>query len=1475
MLERTAAGLESCNLQRLVATRSPRSGRRLHLAFWQHGAAALELFGQSTVPRRFANSAVLSPSPSSFRHSSLPGLLGRRHLVLSDAQSVASSRRRYFSSNNGPAARASRTPVRRKKKSGEGNTATKKDVVSAVESRTATGPPSLNPSTASPAAVLGGQKEASGDETSAPTSPAVGPTSIFSVSGDAATRRQAVDGGASDADHTATLSGPRDKASETPAIGEAAVGDASQGDDAKQGPTRKASKTRSRKSSRSRAAESTAKDAAGNGDGVKTVGRITKATKNKKSKTPAAEEAGVKDTARTSPPTDISIPETSEAKASEVPKEQNSGASDAASATRQNSAADAPILVLETVEKEEADAGNTAPDSGIKLSQSFAIPRQEADELPNVEPAVGATESENLTSGDADAANKAPDPKIGLSQSLAIPQVEADELANTEPASSIGLSKTCATEEADSGDESPTVEMETLPVDTEMANGDSMDSSKTAAMRETSDSYDTTSHPIQVAGETDDTAGLPSRRTDPDGSNEVQVSPEQGAKSSPNQLQADSELVLVKAGDLVAAENDDKDGLAQKGRVGGVEQKIAHSIRNQDWPMLLKLWKDYFMLHDANAAADGCPWPESEDIPDLAEPYLLFERYLETQVADEIRTINVDALLALRRKLAETSLNQACAPLLATVILEVWGDVDLYERYIFLMLDRWALRRETRNGLTRLNDIYKAYRLLPDAKPSPALLHAMFPFCAPRTGPSNVPMVENLYRDWHKTWGGFDEQAFRDFLDFYAEEGDIAAVRYIWARYVNRFPEALKLPGTFRSLVMAYAQRGVPEKAEREVRLMTERYNVQPDTELWNAVLRSYMRVENSEVMHHCMDLINAAGGPNSTSYAIFLSLTAKRGDLEAAISLYNQSQQRGIPVTAEMMRGLVLAYCHNDRLLAAERICGELSQRGLADSEVWNQVIKFNGIKGRLDKCQELLRIMDSFGIEWNDHTYLELLSAMVKVRQLLPAWTFLKKAIDQKLFVVRDEHFEIIMSGAGRNKIFDLVGSIASQMLRTRPGPLSFNALALLAEASFAKAPTSQRTLEICQQLVPALQALVPKEESLKELGSEPPKGQVGSIKELKRRTVHAERAVKVFVEMRDFKTAELLINTYISIFPQFGGPKMLPPKLAATVMLGYLKEKRYKRALNVWEKAWKSALTLYRDAKGLAYPSYRYHLTMPLYTAVSVLRDAGDSAELINVVQQAQAVGFRLSRQTWNLAIDALVTLGKWELAMSWCETVLMPGWRGWYDDLSTAQKLSKNTDSHLLAPSKTTVFSLQAQWLKTRKLAAWSGEVSNRLKQLERDHPMLHYAFITNDVTRLPAAWTLPKTQNLTQAIKEMLKPLTYRELNAIKTALLRQLRILGMREDPEREKDRHRHRHRRAYTGPYSSPFHVVVGGDERDGVRTKAFTPFELELLDVELQRRITEMADSFAKRSLSSWPAPLEALATTSSLSTMAAQLG
>ncbi|KAG8422744.1 hypothetical protein J3459_010077 [Metarhizium acridum] len=904
-------------------------------------------------------------------------------------------------------------------------------------------------------------------------------------------------------------------------------------------------------------------------------------------------------------------------------------------------------------------------------------------------------------------------------------------------------------------------------------------------------------------------------------------------------LQAAGVLLYLRAGDRTAAIDVFNTGLATKSSGAGFKSILEYAIINKEWSIALKVWLDYnshLTRSHMTTSSIYADVPLLKLVPDLAQLYFSFEHYLAVEAAGPVKAIHLyedtrHGLRALRRWLAQQVLRQPCSPRQAKTILQIWNDEKLYRSYLFRMLRRWNDGLETRASLAMLPEIYRQYRTMYHAKPPRFLLRQMFNFYYP----ADAAGLAQIYSDWYQAWGDLDQWGYEKFLKFHSTTGDVLAVKDLWARYTKLFPEALKTPQAFRGPMNVYAQLGDVAGAEREFRIMTEQYGVKPDVDTWNMLLKCYTKTNDHARVFQCFEEIKSVHQPDSFTYAQVMAMAAKKGDLATTLDFYNQSQKAGVQISREMAMALVLVYCHNDRFVDAEKICAEFAERNVSSTAVWNQLIYFNGLRGKLNKCYSILQSMTKYGLEWDHQTHQYLLQALVQVNQVQQAYRLLRNACDNSLFPLGPEHFAVVMTGAVRTGQLDLAETVLSHM-RSAGFTVPLNAHVSLVEAAFRRAPSAQNTRALAKDLVEHLYSMLQPTKTTVPSGSPdvPSRGTLTGLVELKRQTNEIGRAIMLLVELRDFVAVERLVTAYLDVFPEFKKQNYFPPNIASALMLGYLKEGKRGQVHDMWQHTLDAALASGKTPEGAIYPALQYDLARPLNVVAKAYREANDGLGLLNTVEQLTSAGFKLTSTNWNLCIRYLAEMGLWERAMDWCEDHLMSRWRGWMPATKSLQERRDMKNTRVPAASKATVFSLQKEWLKLRKLAAWSGDISSKLKEIERRHPMLHHAFITTDYEHLPATWVLPRKQSMTKAIKNMLRPLSYDELKAMKKALEKQLRL-------EKQKTRKVVR----------SPFHVVVGRSKTQGeVLTKAFKTGDLEALDSVLKKELV------ASRGDSSTPA-------------------
>lgn len=822
-------------------------------------------------------------------------------------------------------------------------------------------------------------------------------------------------------------------------------------------------------------------------------------------------------------------------------------------------------------------------------------------------------------------------------------------------------------------------------------------------------------------------------------------------------------LVLLRAGQQEQAIEEFKKGLHLKGLLGGFEYLLIDTVSKQEWAKLLDAWLAYSSYVHQNSPGETPPETLLEplrSLENLGALYFSFERYL---AADEMRVerwLNLEppsrvGLKVLRRKFATEALRAPCPPKQASVILSFWRDPEMYERYLCRMIDAWYHKRIPDSTARMLPAIYEDLKALPGAKPSREVMKGVFKIHYP----TGADSLETLYDDWIRVWGDLDRRGYESFLKFFAHRANVDRVRELWARYVERFPSALKTPRGFRSTMNAYAQAGDARGAEGELDLMVNRYKVKPDVDTWNTLLKCYMRAGDYSKVLSCFQEICNNYQPDSYTYAHVMAMCSKKGDLDQTIRFFNRAQEANVPISKEMVLSLVVAYCQNDMLLEAEKICRELTLRGVTSSAIWNELIHFNGMQGRLDKCYELLNAMRQFNLEWDQDTLSYLLDALVRVNQVVPAYHVIRDSLRNRLHVLRPEHFAVAMLGAFRTGNHSTAESLVTLMEKASM-PTPFNATVEFALLSLQKTPNSLRTSAMGRQVLTSLQALVNQK--------------TGDVRRLKLETRAMGRAVQLLVQFRDFVGTEELMSLFIDLFPEYRESKVLPPDVLTSLMLAYHNEGDYEQVLELWRGVWPRILrqcsTL--DGRGI-YPSHRYDVTRLVHRLAETYKALGDGDGLLECVERVTAAGFRLTSATWDRVICNLAHLGKWERAMDWCETMLMPEWRGWNRVPKPLSQRRLAFNPRLLQPTSRAVLALQREWLEVRRLSAWSVDMARKLVDVEQRYPMLHRAFLTSGSDKL-GVWILRDDLKLSRAIDELLRPLPLEELRAMEKVLKRQL-----------------------------------------------------------------------------------------------------
>lgn len=804
-------------------------------------------------------------------------------------------------------------------------------------------------------------------------------------------------------------------------------------------------------------------------------------------------------------------------------------------------------------------------------------------------------------------------------------------------------------------------------------------------------------------------------------------------------------IMFLRNGDRTSAINEFKRVSNTLKLQGGLEHLLADCFVHKDWDAALAVWSAF---HGANSASFVNVDVEGKkthifpfgllnslsSIPQLGSLYFSFERHLADRGEKTIElppnpTRDQISLFSIRRKFAKLALRQPCSPAQAAIILKQWKLNHWYAMYFEDFLGRWYRRTESRSTLRQLPRLYEHWRQLPDFK----LNHSGFQVMYHALWPTKVSALESLRRDWEAVkpltaWG------FEAFLRLYSRLGDIRATQQVWEEFIRRFPQKINAEAVARYANVFTRNGKDPHTVQRALEEQVAELGITPDIRARNVVLRAYARAHDYPGALKYFEDIVATDTPSSHTYGHIMTLCGRMGDLDKVVEIFSQAQAARIPISADMVRGLVDAYARNDRLDDAEHIAYKFADLGVTGPNVWNVFMREHTTQGSSSRCKRMMDVMKYYGIEPNEESYEYLMSAHARLGQATQAFEILLEGEKKTHFQPTAEHYGIIMTGAARSRDFNLVHHLARRMLNLKHSSRSFNARVAMLEAACRGAAPSKRVSAISSAVRQSMMALL-ETKVARQVGSGQdnvaPSMALDDIT-LKSRTRQAGRAVTLLIGLRDFASAEELCRTYATLFPDEsanpdGSPAAsMPAPMMTALMNVYYGDERYDKVLETWNSYIRKALPRITNGKtGQVYPGHAYALTPFVRVLARTFVTMGDRKGLFNWVIDWRDRGFSFTSSNWDVMLRALVELGDWEYAMDCCEQLLMKNWRGWNRTMQLGT--TNNPNPRDLRPTRALVMALEKEYLKLRELAPWSPAVASKLERISATHPRLVGAF----------------------------------------------------------------------------------------------------------------------------------------------------
>ncbi|WYZ46403.1 hypothetical protein EsH8_IX_000628 [Colletotrichum jinshuiense] len=774
-------------------------------------------------------------------------------------------------------------------------------------------------------------------------------------------------------------------------------------------------------------------------------------------------------------------------------------------------------------------------------------------------------------------------------------------------------------------------------------------------------------------------------------------------------------------------------GLDEKSMVGGLDELLHYAFKKADWGTVKHVWSAYHTLFISHRIMVG-QLERLAAVPDLGKLAIEFANEVKGEEDENAQKMDV-----LVKKVARRALQQPCKPQEALPLLKIVDQVKWYNIYLCEALARG--QREC------LPEIYRVYRSFPNIRPYWEVLHGMFDVFYP----DDVVGLEQVYEDYHTSYGQLDQWGFRKFLKFYASRGDIKSLERLWGHYVKSYKhrKVLQEPETYNHVLNAYANVGDFRGARRIFDDMKRKFGVTPSIHSWNILLKSCLPSTSYDRARLVFEELCGAIHPDSISFATIMSMAASKGDLEYTLDLYQQAKSMQVQPDVPILHAVVRAYCQNGGFKEALATCIEAQVKKVPgeQAKLWDTLLRHHAERRAFDDVCRAVTIMAQHNVEWTSETHEVLLQALVLCRQTHKAFSLLRLAHRDKTFTLTPEHFTSVIDGTLRNR--ELGTATRMRKLFSETGlPVSidirFTQLdAMIRRQLFAHRKKIPEDAGVREQVMSYIRALADDVKTDAQQAPDPGNDMQKSLRRADslhqlRRTL--SKAIELFIRYRDFDSVREIQRLHSSI-----GPKDIAKDIDVSIiwvhslMKGNIQEKKYDAAKANWELIWQKTLGLARPAsyKGshAILPRYRYALSKPVWSMTKMLLEQQDPKGIKTLVDQVLGAGFLLDMTEMNHMCQVLAQMGYWSDACELCEKYLMPNWTGWRN-IRMKTKLKWNLPleerrmgkaPRFLRPTSYTLAVLAKDYRDLRRMAPWSSAAAKRAAALKIRCPRVVYAF----------------------------------------------------------------------------------------------------------------------------------------------------
>ena len=593
---------------------------------------------------------------------------------------------------------------------------------------------------------------------------------------------------------------------------------------------------------------------------------------------------------------------------------------------------------------------------------------------------------------------------------------------------------------------------------------------------------------------------------------------------------------------------------------------------------------------------------------------------------------------------------------------------------------------------------YYAHRVSPEFKPKRQvierlLLHAVHT--------KNKKAVLTLKADWLKFNRKVSVKMARYLMQWHSRR---AETEEVYSLLRDHLETELIDPGFFYPLLHTEALRIGASAVKDRLRWMLQEFNLVPDLKCHNILLHAYARFDDLDgALDHLSRMLQAELKLDSYTIGTVMALCAKRGDALLAKSLTRYAVESNIPLTSAIYESLILACINDDNMTQARRLAEQITPDAPAEStRIWTQLITAYAIRGKAKRALTVIRRARELGVPFDGNTYAALMRVFVARKHLTRARHVMRDLMPIDGIEPSAIHYAIMIQGCADEHYFEAGMRMYASMLRSKIKPSYSVQLALLRLQLLAA-----RHKHVYDRAAhPGIRFDVSEELLHEYLSSFDPSLIASKEPEMRLRestlpqaypAAYLDSITRMYGKVQGFETIQRLISKYRNKAGSLGlshETLRRPLQLLYTLMrLRYDQGDHsgvaeiYRLSLGTGQsRAHASSKTIERTASSTRITSsteernfstsdttarrtdpvpavHRHLVSRHLDLYLRSLSAQRAYSAMIDALHGYTAAGFALDYLNWNTYIQMLVLRGFIREAFLLCETLLMPGWRGW--------------------------------------------------------------------------------------------------------------------------------------------------------------------------------------------------------------------